>query len=41
MPSRAADAPTIVVKTIEKTEKIASELTSARKLTAPSLMTSG
>src|ERR1019366_6798245 len=41
MPSKAADAPAIVVKKIAKTEKIISELRSVKKLTRPSLSTSG
>src|SRR5450830_1691404 len=41
MPSKAADAPAIVVKKIAKTEKIISELRSVNKLTRPSLSTSG
>src|ERR1035437_2689397 len=41
MPSKAADAPAIVVKKIANTEKIISELRSVNKLTRPSLKTSG
>jgi hypothetical protein len=41
MPSRALDPPAMVVKNIANTEKTISELRSVRKLTKPSLSTSG
>jgi hypothetical protein len=41
MPSKAADAPAMVVKKIAKTEKIISELRSVKKLTTPSFNMSG
>jgi hypothetical protein len=40
-PSRALEASATVVKNTANTEKMASELRSVRKLTKPSLMTSG